>query len=92
MFIQHQSESHKEDKKNGNLLKYKLRQKFIGTFVVTKVQTNDVTYEMKKVDNDTGIIMKAHHKQLGAWTEIPTYLKKFLNFGSKTESDSGKRT
>ena len=62
----------------GNRVQYKLKQKFEGPYLITKVQSNKVTYEISDIDNPELVIAKVHHKQLRAYKEIPFYIKRYL--------------
>lgn len=69
----------KKVQKMGNQLKYKLGQKFEGPFKVKKIQSNGVSYEIVKEGDPSENVIRAHHKQLRAWNEIPRYISKLLN-------------
>jgi len=61
----------------GRQLRDKLAQKYDGPYFVVKVQSNDVSYEIRLCDEPNGRIHKVHHKQLKAWNEPPLYLRKY---------------
>ena len=60
----------------GRQLRYKLDRKFDGPYVITKVQSNNVSYEITQCDK-TGGVIKANHKQLKSWQDPPRYLQKY---------------
>ena len=61
----------------GNRLGDKFKKKYDGPFCITKVQTNEVSYEITSVEDPTKCI-KVHHKQLKVWHDPPLYLQPFL--------------
>lgn len=67
----------------GNLSRDKLAPKFEGPFLVTKVQSNGVTYEVR---DNRGNIHKVHHRQLKEWNDFPRYLMKYLELTGHPKS------
>ena len=66
----------------GNLTVNKLVPRFDGPYKVMKVNINQVTYELLRLND--GVMVKAHHIQLKAWCEPPQYLKRHnLFYGSQ---------
>ena len=68
----------------GNQTVSKLLPKYKGPFRITKVQTNRVTYE---ITDDTGAMIKAHHRQLKLWYDSPAYLNRHLLLLNRTETE-----
>lgn len=60
----------------GHSLKYKFNKKYVGPYKIIKVQSNGVSYEILKDDQQT--VLKVHHKQIKIWKAPPKYLEKFL--------------
>lgn len=58
----------------GNQLKWKLDRKFTGPWTVSKIQSNGVSYEVSDGDKT----VKAHHRQLKPWFDLPDYLANSL--------------
>ena len=71
--------------KIGNQVIYKLGKKYEGPFEIIKVQTNQVSYEMR---DNIGRIHKVHHKQLKAWNTPPKYLENYLKLKHEITSDN----
>lgn len=65
--------------KIGNCLKYKLGKKFDGPFEITKIKSNNVSYDVQLCNGSSGKVIKAHHTQLKAWKEPLAYLRKYIN-------------
>lgn len=65
--------------KIGNQLKYKLGKKFTGPYYVIKVQSNNVTYEIRDCNSEGNATIKAHHRQIKAWKDPPAYLQKYVD-------------
>lgn len=63
--------------RKGKLLVDKLKPKYDGPFKITKVQSNKVTYEIKRI-NSNMTECRAHYQQLRPYKEIPNYLRKFI--------------
>ena len=53
----------------GNQLTDKLKQRYEGLYIITKIQANGVTYEITDINNKERIF-KTHHKYLRIWHEI----------------------
>ncbi|XP_047740946.1 uncharacterized protein LOC125179330 [Hyalella azteca] len=71
----------KKIQRKGHSLGHKLSERFEGPFRVVKVQSNELTYELQK-ENDNQedkITYKAHYRQLKAFKTIPEYLKKYVS-------------
>ena len=64
--------------KTGNKVTDKLKPKFEGPFLINKIQPNNVTYELKNLNNLDAQIKKEHHDHLKPFREIPEYLSKFI--------------
>ena len=62
----------------GNQLTDKLKQRYEGPYIITKIQSNGVTYEITDINNKEKIY-KTHHKYLRIWHEIPKYLQKYIS-------------
>jgi len=58
----------------GNRLCYKFEPKYDGPFVITKMQSNGVSYEMRRCDENDKKLYKAHHTQLKKWNDSPKYV------------------
>jgi hypothetical protein len=69
-------------------LKYKLGQKYQGPFIITKINSNRVSYELVKDEQSNPSVIKAHHKQLRPWKEIPKYISKYIIEEEEEENDS----
>lgn len=76
--------------KTGNLVKNKLTQKFEGPYIVTKVQSNGVSYEIKGIKNPNKVV-KANHKQLREWKELSIKLQRILNQSAVAEIPENKK-
>ena len=61
----------------GNLLIGKLEDKYEGPYVVKKVQSNGLSYEIGDLKNGNKTC-KVNHRHLITWHEIPNYTRKFL--------------
>ena len=61
---------------SGNLLADKLRERFSGPFIVSKVHSNGVSYEIRKEGKE--MTCKANHRQLKPWYEVPSHIAKHL--------------
>ena len=71
----------------GNRVSDKFAKKFDGPFVVLRVHSNDVTYDLQKCFGD-GSVVKAHFRQLKPWREVPDYLRQYITSdGSVGDSD-----
>ena len=70
----------KKVRKIGNQVKDKLSRRYDGPFIVVKVQSNEVTYELKRYNSLNSKLIKAHYKQLKSWKEVPPYLKNYVKF------------
>lgn len=78
----------KKINKTGHQLKYKLGQKFEGPYIVKKIQSNKVSYAITKENAPHKKLIKAHHKQLRAWNDVPQYLIKYLTSADIETSSS----
>ena len=54
----------------------KFKERFSGPFVITKVQSNGLSYEIKKQEKQT--IYKVHHRDIRPWRELPPNIKKYV--------------
>ena len=61
----------------GKQLKDKLGRKYDGPYVITKVQSNGLSYEISKVD-DANKILKVNHRQLRPYHELPGRISRYL--------------
>lgn len=68
----------------GNVTVNKLIPRFDGPYRVMKVNSNQVTYELIRLEDE--VVVKAHHVQLKAWCEPPWYLKRHNQFYGSTLS------
>ena len=66
--------------KVGNLVADKLKARYEGPFIITKVRSNRVTYEIQRCDKPDSRIIKVHYEQLKEFKEIPSYLKEYILF------------
>jgi hypothetical protein len=66
----------------GNRLGYKLACKYTGPYVIVKVQSNQVTYE---IEDDVQSIQKVHHRQLKLWHDYPEWLVDHIPVGATVE-------
>ena len=57
---------------------HKFEKKYDGPFIVKKVQSNGLSYEIAKEGN-LSKILKVHHNHLRPWKEIPYKIKKYLD-------------
>ena len=62
--------------RTGNQLKYKLAKKYDGPFIVTKVQSNGLSYEVSKEGDQR--IFKVSHKFLRKWHDVPSKYAKYI--------------
>ena len=60
--------------KKGNLVIDKLKPIYDGIYEIVKVQPNSVTYEIKKMNDTRGLIIKVHYEQIKKFIELPSYL------------------
>ena len=77
----------KKVQKIGNKVSDKLAKRFIGPYEVIKVQSNEVSYEIKLCNSNEKII-KAHYRQLKPWKILPEYLENYVKFESCKDKDS----
>jgi hypothetical protein len=64
--------------KTDSRLKFKLGQMFEGPYLIKKVQSNGVSYEIMKVGDPSEKIFKAHHKQLRSYKELPSNIGRYI--------------
>ena len=62
--------------RSGKVVSDKFKEKYVGPFLVTKVQSNGLAYEVSSFDG--GSVSKVHHKYLRPWRELPPYIKRYL--------------
>ena len=72
--------------KSGNSVNCKFSQNFDGPFIVTKIHSNGVSYDMVRESRPDKII-KANHRQLRPWREIPDYIRKFIDNSIMTDHE-----
>ena len=72
----------------GTLLAHKLQDRFEGPYVVTRVFTNELSYEIK--EETTGKRWKVNHRQLKVWHEIPRYILRHMQEGNPVSSAENK--
>lgn len=72
----------------GKLVKNKFLPNFQGPFTVVKLQSNGVTYELKEPDSNR--IIKAHHRQLREFKELPNYIQKYISDWDNGEGEETK--
>ena len=76
--------------RKGNQVNDKLKPRYDGPYKILKIQSNQVTYRIQKVDQPDSKILSAHYQQLRLFNEIPSYLKEVMNSNTnlqKLESD-----
>ena len=61
----------------GRLNADKMDEKYVGSYVITKININKVTYELQELvpSRNSSDTIRAHHAQLNRWHDPPTYLK-----------------
>ena len=64
--------------KVGNKLEYKLGQKFEGPYVVAKVYSNKLTYELCKEGEESNKVIKAHYKQLRPFKQLSPKVLRYV--------------
>ena len=67
----------KKVRRVGNLVRNKLEPRYEGPYIIKKVQSNGLSYEICKDDDET--ITKVNHRDLKTWYDVPKYLGKHLN-------------
>ena len=56
---------------------YKLMKKYDGPYIVRKLQSNGVSYEISKCDDDA-TIYKCHHRKLREFRELPANIQRYV--------------
>ena len=77
LFFQSWSKVLRKIHRIGNLLIDKLEDKYEGPYVVKKVQSNGLSYEIGDLENGNKTC-KVNHRHLITWHEIPYYIRKYL--------------
>ena len=72
----------------GTLLVHKLQDRYDGPFVVRKIHSNGLSYEISKEDDEDSRL-KVNHRHLRAWHEVPHYIDKHLR--NRAEKDQSNR-
>ena len=60
----------------GDRASYKLQPKFDGPFVVEKIQSNGLSYEVRRENSHE--VTKCHHRKLRSYHELPFAIKRFV--------------
>ena len=63
--------------KGGHSTAHKFSPRFDGPYIVRKMQSNRISYEIFHEDAPNQVF-KAHHTQLRPWREVPYYIQKYL--------------
>ena len=71
----------KEIHRVGNLSAYKLMPKYDGPYTITKVQSNGVSYELTKDDDQQQKVYRSHYKKLRANCSLPYSIKRYIPDG-----------
>jgi hypothetical protein len=58
----------------GHLTSNKIKPRFSGPYTVDVVHANGVTYELSKPQQESQLVIRAHHSQLKGWIVPPDYL------------------
>ena len=76
--------------RSGRSVINKFKERYAGPFIIRKVQSNGLTYEISKEGCQN--INKVHHRDLRPWRNLPYYISRHLpvvsDFDSNLESES----
>ena len=70
----------------GTLLIDKQKERYEGPFIVRKVQSNGMSYEIEEEGNENRVL-KVNHRQIRRWYEVPKHIARYLKEESKVEID-----
>ena len=64
--------------RSGNRVEDKLKPKYDGPFIIKRVQSNEVTYEVTSINTNDKSVKKVHYESIKLFIETPPYLKSYV--------------